>query len=73
MDTLEKLNALSNETDEDFFNHFQSHFSHEQIIEKLNELLANKFPDNLDNYFKGRFLCFSYPADFINYYESLDC
>lgn len=55
MDTLEKLNALSNETDEEFFNHFQSHFSHEQIIEKLNELLANNFPDDLDNYFKGRF------------------
>gem|GEM_PF-6638077 len=55
MELLEALNQLSNENEFEFNNHFYSHYSHEFITEKITELLKTQFPENLDEYFKGRF------------------
>ena len=55
VELLEALNQLSNENEFEFNNHFYSHYSHEFITEKITELLKAQFPENLDEYFKGRF------------------
>ena len=52
---LEALNNLSNETENEFKNHFYAHYSHELITSKIQELLSVSFPKDLDRYFKGYF------------------